>query len=521
MESIILSMNQSFRSNPNTCPDIHVYHHLLRAYTSISDLKYAQKALETVNCMESKKKRETNNKGKDLLSMIKADSVSPSDLVAEGCFPTITSYNHALTAFMHSARYAKSDKTKLRALETIEQVISKLVRRRSISQAHPNVSQGVVTDETSSPSNGPSTETYALALLIMKDMSTKNVPDLCQRAEDIMKKMMGTDAYHKHIRDGESLAQRIDSKVLHFLFEIYSASDDPSYLLIAKSLLIAIEEANSSNKHDKKADEKPNYLNVRKYNKFIKKIHDNVQSKVKSMKGNESNVLFIAPQDAEMMSIVLNECNYATGLLESMISNGVIPDKHTFHTVMRTWFASGLKEAGVRSSTILSQMKALSTFLPDIEPDSKSYEIALKCWVISAATSEKNAASQTLLLLDRMESMMKDEGSYPIEHHFELAIQACSTSNLGDDKENAMAIAFDIYNRMMDRDMIPSSYAFQRLLWCTTFFDTPDHTKTMQLSETVFNAATANDRVNESVLSMLRKVNPLLHERFTNRNRNE
>jgi len=531
-ELMVLCMNQSYPSNPNTCPDIHTYHHLLHVYTVTQELDYAIRSLKLLRNLESGNSQTMNGNTGTEVDALNSGRVSSGDLIAEGINPTIATYNLVLEAFMQIVKLRNSPE-RMKAFSQLYILFSEIESYKQTSRSNNSYESVLhVEEDESFPPNGPSIKTYEILLSSLKELGYSKLPDIHKRTDNIMKSLL----YPRH--EDSLYSNRVNSKILHLLFDIYSSCPDPIHLEKTKTLLKAIEEGKDKNIR------KNNYgqLTVKQYNNFLRSINLNIQKQTEKYRPNSTG-LYIAKvkvdqplaavkEDAkkseftssvsstnyptpqkDCVSFLVENSNYASGLLESMIDNGIMPNRTTFHELLKIWYYSGLKEAGRKSSSIISTMKVYSTFHPNIAPSSTSYALALKSWIVSAAASEKNVSSQSLYLLDRMQcSTEKEEICVPTEQHFEAVISACSRNSLGTDKEQAITIAFAVYNQMMDREMIPSSYCFQRLLWVTTFF--PDLSKTSSLSETVFNAAIENKRVTNSMLSMLRKVNPSLHEKY-------
>mmetsp|Transcript_7946 Transcript_7946/g.17787 ORF Transcript_7946/g.17787 Transcript_7946/m.17787 type:complete len:615 (-) Transcript_7946:34-1878(-) len=246
---------------------------------------------------------------------------------------------------------------------------------------------------------------------------------------------------------------------------------------------------------------------------------------------------------------------YATGLLDAMIRHEASqPSKFTYNYILRLWAKSGARDAGLHAEDILSRMEVRSAICAGAKgggggaarlspaeipkPDALCYQNAIACWGVSAAKSYPAAASRAMMLLNKMEAQCSpgyesfgndDVRNYLLDHIynesvrpnrfvFATLIMSCACTQLDADKADALRIAFDAYNRMIDMGLAPNSETYANLLKiCKNLLpEESQRDQRNQLSQTVFEAARDHGQVNARLLMRLRDVNPVLYESYQN-----
>jgi len=209
-----------------------------------------------------------------------------------------------------------------------------------------------------------------------------------------------------------------------------------------------------------------------------------------------------------------------------------------------------------------------------VNPTFLSYEIALECWANSARKGYPGAARSALMLVNRMESQynttttdnfiattttttttggdddddaerdgetkknynpkkelmnkiyndnllnggrkqqgQQDNEKQKLSFVFSAAIHTCAMTKLETDKDDAFRIGFDLYNKMQEQSIPPSSFVYRDLLYCCLFLLSSGKRK-LQLSATVFKAACENGCVDSKVLSALKQVHLELYSSY-------
>lgn len=163
---------------------------------------------------------------------------------------------------------------------------------------------------------------------------------------------------------------------------------------------------------------------------------------------------------------------------------------------------------------------------PSPGPDETSYRTAIDCWTCSARARQPGAAKRAFMLIQRMQSQSlsfpqstnhkhnDNNDLRPTIQTYAAIIATCSKTTLESDKPEALRIAFDAYNAMVDRGDVPTPAVYGLLLSCCALLPASPPEPRMHLSRTVFEAACENGRVNRRVLVELRKVNLHLHEAY-------
>jgi len=181
--------------------------------------------------------------------------------------------------------------------------------------------------------------------------------------------------------------------------------------------------------------------------------------------------------------------------LDSMVRRqSSMPNRTTFNGILSLWSYSDSLEAGEKASSILARMEMLD-MLPgeasgeaSIRPNMRSYELALKCWSLAAFKGYPSAAKRAYGLLKSMEAqcstlILKEplvesrlrRGEFAHAYNNELCpepsvysyvIYAASKTVIEGDKAEALQLAFDVYNRLLDRKLIPTKMMFLNLIHC-------------------------------------------------------
>ena len=109
-----------------------------------------------------------------------------------------------------------------------------------------------------------------------------------------------------------------------------------------------------------------------------------------------------------------------------------------------------------------------------------------------------------------------NEAVRPNRFVFTTLIMTCACTQLEEDKPDALRIAFDAYNRMIDAGLTPSSDTYAYLLKCCENLlpHEAQRDQRNELSRTVFDAARDNGAVNSRLLLCLRECNPVLYESY-------
>ena len=394
------------------------------------------------------------------------------------------------------------------------------------------------------------------------------IPNLCNRADAVVERMVGKNNFLRLVGDNP-LKQHYNEEVgsfrvepdlytKHLLLRVYAEEGGSKrYLMRARRLLLSMEQSRSEMESSGRSsiNNKRRGTGGREWSEEDFKSlpnRDSYNAVLRSMvySGGEPNV-----QDSILSSRGSQEAHesarYGTRLLGDMARHeSSQPSKFSFNYVLRLWAKSGAEEAGDRAEELLSKMevravvsttskKADSVGLSPAElprPDALSYQNAIACWGVSAANSYPGAASRAMRLLDAMEAQVNpgfesfganDSRNYLLDHIyneavrpnryvFTMLIMTCACTQLEEDKSDALRIAFDAYNRMIDAGLTPSSDTYAYLLKCCENLlpHEAQRDQRNELSRTVFDAARDNGAVNSRLLLCLRKCNPVLYESY-------
>eukprot|EP00559_Dactyliosolen_fragilissimus_P008087 CAMPEP_0184872070 /NCGR_PEP_ID=MMETSP0580-20130426/41079_1 /TAXON_ID=1118495 /ORGANISM="Dactyliosolen fragilissimus" /LENGTH=1068 /DNA_ID=CAMNT_0027374813 /DNA_START=913 /DNA_END=4119 /DNA_ORIENTATION=+ len=278
-------------------------------------------------------------------------------------------------------------------------------------------------------------------------------------------------------------------------------------------------------------------------------------------------------------SQLLENARFGHQLLDSMVESRLtMPDMQTFIKIMRLWGLSQSPEAGEMAEKLLARMEIHTTLSPllcshsqfsmfhrtrhDVHLNTDIYKNAIYCWGVSALSYVPSSAERAMALLDRVEAQIGpmaykdvhsdksnesnsnnfDQNDQPLpslhssssfkwqnkdelrgiqpEMIYGSVISTCAKTRVEEDKPNALRIAFELYNRMIDRGFKPSWAVYANLLSCCELLPLSPPDKRMRLSSTVFEAACEHGRVDDMVLGVLRRVNEPLYNGYVEKEKN-
>lgn len=309
----------------------------------------------------------------------------------------------------------------------------------------------------------PTWSTRTITFSIMNLAGHKVVPDLCSRVDALMIKFIGEKAFLKLIGDDDSgpvSDVKVDLAICHLIIEIYNRKKDKRYAKRAKALLRSMEAMVKDSKWNSSGNY---YPCTNTYNSVIKCMH---------------------------LERTLENAEAATLLLDSMVRRqSSMPNRTTFNGILSLWSCSGSPQAGEKASAILARMEMHNMLQSEAStrPTVLSYELALKCWSLASFKGYPSAAKRAYGLLKSMEAqcstlLLKEpflenrlRGSFaqvynnqlcPDPSVYSYVIYACSKTTNEDDKGEALQIAVNVYNSLIDRKLLPTKMLYLNLISC-------------------------------------------------------
>lgn len=427
-------------------------------------------------------------------------------------------------------------------------------------------------DEMSEAGIYPNVVTYNLLLDTLAKGGHGVIPNLCDRVDAVVKRMVGENDFLRIVGDSplkKNEAEKVPFRVepdlytKHLLLGVYAEEGGTKrYLMRARRLLASMEQSRSemessevnSNKRRNSVgrewseDDFKSLPNRDSYNAVLRSmVHSGEDSTNKGHSFVKRGTTPFSPNSQEWHEWA----RYGTKLLGDMARyESSQPSKFSFNYVLRLWSKSGAQDAGERAEELLSRMEVRAvisklskkggkdglSFAEVPRPDALCYQNAIACWGVSAAKSYPGAASRAMLLLDKMEAQVNpgfesfgadDSRNYLLDHIYNEAVRpnrfvftalisTCACTQLEEDKPEALRVAFDAYNRMVDAGLPPTPDTYAYLLKCCENLlpHASQRDQRNELSRTVFDAARENGAVNSKLLLFLREVNPVLYESY-------
>jgi hypothetical protein len=512
MEPLLSSMRYyAKRGNPNVQPDMKIYHKMMEFYKDSANFSEVSKSVTLL---------------KDMMVIGKDDSDAKElDQDASGlntsCRPTIETYTLAVSGF-HGI--GSTVDVKVEALEAADEVLRLMEEEYSYSSVGVD-SNAVDPSETTEKGRKRKFETndelvklgvcdpYRGMLQNLIAVGPKVLPDYQQRVDDLMERMMGRKAYEDLLEDNDLLidTSKMDHLILHDLIHIFTITNEKSQIAKARIILKKMEATRDSTV-DSALMWPDNFPVSNSYKSIIIGIlHSTIDSdEGKSVNGVAS----------------LDDALYATELLDTILRDKPSSrNSYSCYRCIRLWGATNSKEAGRMGEEILGRLEISQVINGDElsmrDVVMRSKQSSLENWSSSAAAGEPGAARSAASLLDRMKERLDneidstDERSKREKGFFYIAvIRACAETVLDEDKENALEIAFDTYNTMVEESLTLTPYVFVQLMKCCQLVAPSSHDQALKLSKEVFQAACSNGLVNRHVLFLLKQINYHLFESY-------
>ncbi len=516
--SIFALMNQcSDQGNPNCRPEQKIYHTLIS-----SNREYATmgKALESLNL---------------LLSMIEKRKLGSYDAKY---WPNNHTYNSTLLGFQDVPMYVRdlSLEQKLQLLDHCESILDEMEDDDTIV---PPISQ--TNDREDSP--------YQIILNMICHFERKDIRACLDRVDGLMSRMMGEEAYvslctcpNEAIGLPPRVAHGVHPKIFKHLVHLFACTEDAEYINRSRVILDKMITArdhqrliltstpthgqDESNIATCTSTWDTDYPDRGSFNTFISGLlHQAIY--MHSLKSDESKYF---------QHQLVGDALYAAGLLDSMIENeSSEPIAVTYHRLIHLWTFCKSKRSGEVAEEILSKMNihaAISSNVQNFEyllP--KTYQSVFDCWTTSAQYGYPGVPRRVEQLINRMNaqqlfdvqqsqrpssSQSGERNSNSItskekNYIYCSAMKCCSETCLDEDKQDALRVALDIYNKMQQEELAPSTFLYFTLLKCCNFAPVDDR---QRLYSKIFQEACAEGLVTKGMLSFLRKVNLPLVEAY-------
>ena len=490
------------KKNKNVLPDRDMYHIIMRQHARLGTYTGALRVMELLQEMKEAANNLTNNPSNHIMMehSMENDSVPPTtdndkpirkirhgksrldkaqDSTSEinpldTYKPTLPSYCIALRACRNFVACPPADNID-RKLKIVDQSINLLHESEAISSAKVwTDGEDLIGNEADSyiaPNLGsvgvepldPTWSSRTITFSILNLAGHKVVPDLCSRVDALMIQFIGEGAFLKLIGEDDSASvsdiKEVDLAICHLMIEIYNRKKDKRYANRAKAILRYMEAMVK----DSKWNSNSIFPCTNTYNSVIKCMH---------------------------LERTIVNAEAANELLDSMVRRQYsMPNRTTFNGILSLWSCSDSAEAGEKASAILARMELHDVLQTDssVRPTVRSYELALKCWSLASSKGYPSAAKRAYGLLKTMEaqcskvvlkeplggSIFRENFMQPYNNElrpepsiYSYVIYAASKTISEDDKSEAFQIAFDVYNKLIDRKLLPTKMMFLNLINC-------------------------------------------------------
>jgi hypothetical protein len=314
---------------------------------------------------------------------------------------------------------------------------------------------------------GHRVERINLCSIVLHCMSVAGIsssPEMCDEADQLMKRALGGASYYKLKGRISSKKGRVDAQALHlvhFLVQIYASSGEEIRLEGAQRMLEYMKQKDTEG--------------VGRFIVFPNR--DTFNSVLKGLLRRHEAVKRSDPKDRDA---VRKDIKYAMGLLDYMLSSkeiGCWPNEVTFALLFRLLSSTKQSDVGELAEELLSKIEIRRSFpgSHDVKINLSAYHHALGCWLeVACSSSGKGVCERALRLLDKLEvqSMplllnhleartvaqripIYDIDLQPNRNTYKLVMQICAEVKDPAERQQAVDLASDVYQRMADRGITP------------------------------------------------------------------
>lgn len=293
-----------------------------------------------------------------------------------------------------------------------------------------------------------------------------SLPDMCEEADKLVKRALGTASYAAFLSRIASKKGRVDAQALrlvHFLVQIYASSGDERRLEDAQRMLEYMIQKDTEGVGIFIV-----FPNIDTFNSVLQGLQTKLNNNTSEPRDNVA-----AQEDME----------YAMGLLDYMLTStevGCWPSEATFALLFRLLSQTRLPDAGERAEELLSKMEIRKSFPGsyDVKISLSAYHEALRCWleVAKSSPSGVGVCDNAVRLLDRLDVqstplLFNDEDARgatqrislydidlrPNRSTYILLLQICGAVQDPAQKERTAEIAAGVYQRMIAAGISPTA----------------------------------------------------------------
>jgi hypothetical protein len=305
---------------------------------------------------------------------------------------------------------------------------------------------------------------YKILLQAYANAGNSIVPDVCERAESLLQRLVGTKAFLSVVNfdpDSPVSVHEFNPALLHSLIVIYADSGDKDKIERAMNVLRYMENARDHSGRTIK-DRPKFHPNVDTYNAVLKALKYHPQ-----------------------------RTKYGRDLVERMTRNVASwPNQRTFQEVRLDVDDSPEEWLSMLETRRLC---LLPTGRDDLEMDTSVYHWALGRFrykardsggveaarrgvrLVDSMEAQSGVADLSISSLSNMSGFEQDVASSvynaklrPTVETYNLILAACNFVTVESDKEEAFTIANDMYRRIVERGLSPDKTTYKLYLWCCT-----------------------------------------------------
>jgi hypothetical protein len=304
-----------------------------------------------------------------------------------------------------------------------------------------------------------------IVLHCMAVSGNSSSPEMCDEADQVMKRALGATIFYRFKRRMSANEGKVgtqDIHLIHFLVQIYASSGEEMRLKGAQRMLEFVKS-----KDTKGVGLFIVFPNRDTFNSVLKGI-------LRHHTENKS-----LPNDKESSR---RDITYAMGLLDYMLTtkeSACWPNEVTFALLFRLLSALKNWDVGELSEELLSKLEIRRSFpgSHDVKINLSAYHHTLGCWLEVAKSSPgKGVTERALRLLDKLEvqsmplllsrlEVRKVGNQFPIYDidlqpnriTYRLVMQICAEAKDPVERQQAVEVAADVYQRMIDRGITPDT----------------------------------------------------------------
>ena len=229
-------------------------------------------------------------------------------------------------------------------------------------------------------------------------------PDLCQKTDRLLQRVLGEDNFNQLINDETQLpVDNVDSNQLqpdldtyHWIINIYSGSGDLFYIKKAMMLLDKMTRLRLAIESSEESDGNLTTPSTGTFNNALRALQCKVNELSRLSELNEEKLSLLSEQSQKELKDYspLDIARSVSLMVDSMVQfESSLPSRVTFLYMLQIWSKTRCQEAGDRAEELLSRMELINSY-NSLKPFSNANKLVLQSWLTSAHAGRPGAVDR-------------------------------------------------------------------------------------------------------------------------------